>query len=82
MYKRQDLPDGLKGVVVRSVEAGGAAELAGLARGDVILMVSGEEVSSVKEFNAAVRKAASAKVARLRVRRGETVIVMGLRLDR
>ena len=79
---RMDLPDGLRGVVVRSVEAGGAAELAGLARGDVILMVSGEEVSSVKEFNAAVRKAASAKVARLRVRRVDTVIVMGLRLDR
>jgi S1-C subfamily serine protease len=68
-------------VVVRSVDAGGAAELAGLTRGDVIIMVSGEEVSSVKEFNAAIRKSA-AKVARLRVRRGEAVLVVALRLDR
>jgi len=82
LRERMELDDSVRGVVVRSVEAGGAAELAGLARRDLILMVSGEEVSTVKEFNAAVRKAASAKVARLRVRRGETVIVMGLRLDR
>jgi serine protease Do len=82
LRERMDLPNGLRGVVVRSVEAGGAGELAGLARGDVILMVSGEEVSSVKEFNAAVRKAASTRAARLRVRRGDNVIVMGLRLDR
>ena len=45
-------------------------------------MVSGEEISSVKEFNAAVRKSAPAKAARLRVRRGETVLVVALRLDR
>jgi len=82
LRERMDLPDGVRGVVVRSVEAGGAAEIAGLARGDVIVMVSGEEVSSVKEFNVTIRKAASAKVARLRVRRGDGVIVMGLRLDR
>ena len=80
--ERVDLPDSVRGVVVRSVEAGGAAELAGLTRGDVIVMVSGEEVSSVKEFNAAVRKSAPAKAARLRVRRGETVLVVALRLDR
>ncbi|MBX7183694.1 MAG: Do family serine endopeptidase [Vicinamibacteria bacterium] len=82
LRERMDLPDSVRGVVVRSVEAGGAAELAGLARGDVIIMVSGEEVSSVKEFNSAIRKAAPAKVARLRVRRGETVLVVALRLDR
>ncbi len=80
--ERLDLPAAVRGVVVRSVEAGGAAELAGLGRGDVVLMVSGEEVSSVREFNAAIKKAAPAKVARLRVRRGESVLVVALRLDR
>ena len=82
LRERMDLPESVRGVVVRSVEAGGAAELAGLSRGDVIIMVSGEEVSSVKEFNSAIRKTAPAKAARLRVRRGESVIVVALRLDR
>lgn len=82
LRERMDLPDSVRGAIVRSVEAGGAAELAGLARGDVIIMVSGEEVTSVKEFNSAVRRAASTKVARLRVRRGDTVLVVALRLDR
>jgi serine protease Do len=82
LRQRMDLPDSVRGVVVRSVEAGGAAELAGLGRGDVIIMVSGEEVSSVREFNGAIRKAAPARVARLRVRRGEAVLVVALRLDR
>ncbi|MEO8362640.1 MAG: Do family serine endopeptidase, partial [Vicinamibacteria bacterium] len=82
LRERMDLPASVHGVVVRSVEAGGAAELAGLGRGDVIVMVAGEEVSSVKEFNSAIRKSAPAKVARLRVRRGEAVLVVALRLDR
>ncbi|MBK5257730.1 MAG: Do family serine endopeptidase [Vicinamibacteria bacterium] len=74
--------DDVRGVVVRSVEAGGAAELAGLARGDVIIMASGQEVSSVREFNSVIRKLAPAKVARLRVQRGDSVLVVALRLDR
>ncbi len=82
LRERIDLPESVRGVVVRSVEAGGAAELAGLARGDVIIMVAGEEVSSVKEFNAIIKKLAPAKVARLRVRRADSVIVVALRLDR
>jgi serine protease Do len=82
LRERMDLPDSVRGVVVRSLEAGGAAELAGLTRGDVIIMVSGEEVTSVREFNAAIRKASPAKAARLRVRRGEAVLVVALRLDR
>jgi serine protease Do len=82
LREKLDLPDSVHGVVVRSVEAGGAAELAGLSRGDVIIMVSGEEVSSVREFNSAIRKTAPAKAARLRVRRGDSVLVVALRLDR
>lgn len=82
LRERLDLPESLRGVVVRSVDAGGAAEIAGLGRGDVILMVSGEEVGTVREFNAAIRRAAPAKVVRLRVRRGEQVLIVPLRLDR
>ena len=82
LRQRMDLADSVNGVVVRAVDAGGAAELAGLARGDVIIMVSGEEISNIREFNAAIKKATPSRVARLRVRRGETVLVVGLRLDR
>jgi serine protease Do len=82
LRERMDLDDSVEGVVVRSVEAGGAAELAGLTRGDVIIMISGQEVSSVREFNSVVRKLAPAKVARLRVQRGPSVLVVALRLDR
>jgi serine protease Do len=82
LRERLELDDSLHGVVVRSVEAGGAAELAGLARRDVIVMVAGQEVSSVKEFNQAIRKATPLRVARLRVRRQDQVLVVALRLDR
>jgi serine protease Do len=82
LRERMDLGESVRGVVVRSVDAGGAAELAGLARGDVIVLVAGQEVASVKDFNAAVKKVAPATVARLRVRRGEAVLVVALRLDR
>jgi len=82
LRERMGVEDDVKGVVVRSVEAGGAAELAGLARGDIITMVSGRDVASVSEFNAAIRRLAPARAARLRVQRGETVLVVALRLDR
>ena len=44
------LPRGTRGVVVWGVEAGEAAEDAGLQRGDVIVSVNGEEPKSVVDF--------------------------------
>jgi len=82
LRERMGVEDDLTGVVVRSVEAGGAGELAGLARGDVITTVSGRDVSSVKEFNEAIRRLAPARAARLRVQRGDSTLVVALRLDR
>jgi S1-C subfamily serine protease len=52
------------------VEAGEAAEDAGLQRGDVIVSVNGAAVEGVDTFETEIGKAKSEGLARLRVRRG------------
>jgi serine protease Do len=66
------LPRGTRGVVVTAVEAGEAAEEAGLQRGDVIVSVNGEEVEDVEAFDKEITKAKGDGLARLRVRRGNS----------
>ncbi|HWW93807.1 MAG TPA: DegQ family serine endoprotease [Vicinamibacteria bacterium] len=68
LAERLELPRGTKGVVVRDVEAGEAAEQAGLKRGDVIVSVNGSPVTGVDEFEQAIEAARKEGVARLRVR--------------
>jgi serine protease Do len=68
LAERLELPRGTKGVVVRDVEAGEAAEQAGLQRGDVIVSVNGSPVAGVDEFEQAIEAARKEGVARLRVR--------------
>jgi serine protease Do len=68
LAERLELPRGSKGVVIRDVEAGEAAEQAGLQRGDVIVSVDGNLVGSVDEFEQAIEAARKDGVARLRVR--------------
>jgi serine protease Do len=68
LAERLELPRGTKGVVVREVEAGEAAEQAGLKRGDVIVSVNGTPVAGVDEFEQAIEAARKEGVARLRVR--------------
>jgi serine protease Do len=72
LAERLELPRGTKGVVVMDVEAGEAAEEAGLQRGDVIVSVNGAPVEGVDTFEAEVAKAKSEGLARLRVRRGNS----------
>jgi serine protease Do len=66
--ERLELPRGTKGVVIRDVEAGEAAEQAGLQRGDVIVSVNGNPVTGVDDFEQAIEAARKDGVARLRVR--------------
>jgi serine protease Do len=66
------LPRGTTGVVVMGVEAGEAAEDAGLQRGDVIVSVNGQDVQDVASFDREIAKAKPDGVARLRVRRGNS----------
>ena len=69
MADRLELPRTSKGVVVTAVEAGEAAEEAGLARGDVIVSVNGSAIASVADFEREIDRARPDGVARLRVRR-------------
>ena len=69
MADRLELPRTSKGVVVTAVEAGDAAEEAGLARGDVIVSVNGSAIASVSDFEREIDRARPDGVARLRVRR-------------
>jgi serine protease Do len=62
---------GRVGVVVSEVAPGSAAAKEGLARGDVIAMVGEEQVTSVDEFNAALKKADLTRGVSLQVFRGD-----------
>ncbi len=77
---RLELPRTTKGVVVTAVEAGDAAEDAGLARGDVIVSVNGAAVTSVADFEHEIDRARADGVARLRVRRGTAYSFLVLKL--
>ena len=77
MAERLELPRGTKGVVVIGVEAGEAAEEAGLSRGDVIVSVNGAPVGSVAEFEQEIDRARPDGVARLRVRRQRRLFIPG-----
>jgi len=68
--QRLEMPRGVGGVVVMDVDAGEAAEAAGLERGDVIVSVNGQAVDSLDAFDRAIDSATSAGRARLRVYNG------------
>ncbi len=78
--ERLNLPRGIRGVVVMNVEAGEAAEDAGLQRGDVIVSVNGQAVDGVDAFERAVDEARSDGRVRLRVRRDEGYFVVVLKV--
>ncbi len=65
--ERMELPRGARGALVMDVEAGAAAEDAGLRGGDVIVSVNGQAVDSVDAFDRAIEAARPAVRARLRV---------------
>jgi serine protease Do len=81
MAERLELPRGSKGVLVTAVEAGEAAEEAGLSRGDVIVSVNGAAVGAVSDFEREIDRARPDGVARLRVRRqgGYSFLVLKLK---
>jgi len=64
------LPDGTQGVVITDVDADSAAAQAGLQEGDVVTQVNRKKVTSVEQFNAAVRQGDGSGSTLLLVRRG------------
>jgi serine protease Do len=67
---RLEMPRTAKGVVIMDVEAGSAAEDAGLQQRDVIVSVNGQPVEDPDDFKEEIEKARADGVARLRVRNG------------
>jgi serine protease Do len=65
--ERMGLPRDTKGVVVIDVEAGEAAETAGLIRSDVIVSVNGQPVATTADFEQQIAAAKPVGRARLRV---------------
>ena len=64
------------GVIVYSVEAGSAADKAGLKRDDVITKVDDQEIKTVEDLNAAKKKYSAGDTATLTVYRdGQTITV-------
>ena len=78
--ERLELPRGTKGAVVMDVEAGSAAEDAGLQRADVIVSLNGNPVTDVDSFESELGRARPDGLARLRVRRGSGHLFLVLKL--
>jgi serine protease Do len=78
-----ELDPDARGVAVVSVEAGSAADKAGVQAGDVILSVQGKPVESVEEFRAELRKQdVKRDGVRLKLGRGDAKLYVLILEDR
>jgi serine protease Do len=68
------------GVLVVGVQPGSAADQAGIRRGDVILEVNRQKVTSVKEVQAEAQKDPNAQSLLVLLRRGDTTLFAALEL--
>lgn len=76
MMSQLNLPSKTTGVVINHVEAGGAAEAAGLQRGDVIQEVNHEVIKSLEDFQKASAKIKKEEMAVLLLsRQGNNLFV-------
>ena len=77
---RQLKYEGDHGVLISSVTPGSAAEDAGLQRGDLIKEVNRKEISSVQDFEAAVKAIGKGDTTAFLVRRGANTFYVALQL--
>ncbi len=75
------LDESVKGVVVRKVEPGSAADRAGIRRNDVIVEIDGTPITSVASFTSSINKLKSGDTALVVVQRGDRTQVVTLRID-
>ena len=80
MAKSLGVPAG-SGVVVKSVESGGAADRAGIQEQDVIMKINNTPVTSVATFNAATKTLKSGDTAVIVIRRGGDSAILEVPLD-
>ncbi|RNC68131.1 MAG: DegQ family serine endoprotease [Desulfuromonadales bacterium] len=70
-----------QGVVVTGVKSGSAAEEGGILPGDIIREIAGRTVSSVEEYDRAVRTLKKGDVVRVLVRRGDGNYFIAIRVE-
>lgn len=75
LAKRLDLPADTKGLVVTDIDPEGPAASEGIIKGDVILEINRQEVSTFEEAQAALEKAGERPSLLLISRRGQTVYI-------
>ncbi len=71
--RQLELPADTKGVVVTDVDQNGAAAKVGIVRGDVILTINRQSVSSLEDVQAALDKSGDRAILLLIARKGQTV---------
>ncbi len=81
----QELPEeiakaGIKGVLVNKVEPGGAADLAGLIQGDIILEINMQPVTSVTEFHKIVSELKAGQWVSIYIRRGDQTVYRAVKI--
>ncbi|MBE7008501.1 MAG: PDZ domain-containing protein [Ruminococcaceae bacterium] len=69
------------GVRVSSVEAGGAAEKAGLQVGDIIVKVGDKDITSMKDLNGAKKSYKAGDTASVTVNRNGTEVTLSITFD-
>ena len=69
----------LQGVVVGQVEAGSAADEAGIQRGDVIREINGQAIRKLSDYQSVLASLKKDEIVRLLVRRGERNLYLTLR---
>jgi len=79
--KQLNIDESIKGVVVRKVEAGSAADRAGIRQDDVITEIDDDPVTSVASFSKATGKLKSGDTAIVVVQRGERSVIIEMRID-
>lgn len=72
---------GTSGVLVSSVESGGAADRAGIQEQDVITKVNNTSITNVSVFNDAVKKLKSGETAVLVIKRGGLSAILEVPID-
>jgi serine protease Do len=70
-----------KGVVVVAVTPGGAAEEAGIARGDIVREIDGVKIAGTTDYAKAVNSHKKGEVMRLLLRRGESSLFVAVKPD-
>jgi len=79
--RRYNVDPESRGVLITAIEPGSAAAAANLRPGDVVVEVDGQEVETVKAFEAAIAQVGKGKVLRLLIQRRETLFYTIVRVE-